>query len=80
MQLLADFLKDIAVIYKKGMDMRQELVGINLIRLMDHVWYQCGINTRMSHYDTIHTSTDSGFVSLLEDASTLEYSRPMCSF
>ncbi|KAH7953180.1 hypothetical protein HPB49_005759 [Dermacentor silvarum] len=61
----------IEVIYKAGDDLRQDMLMLSVIRLMDKLWLESGMDMKMLTFKCIATGENHGFVEAVRDVSTL---------
>ena len=61
---------DIRLIFKVGDDMRQDILTIQLIRVMDSIWLENGLDLKMLTYRVVATHDQVGMVEFVPDAST----------
>lgn len=61
----------IKAIYKVGDDLRQDMLTIQMIRVMDRLWLRAGLDLRMVSFKCVPTGWKAGIVEFVEDASTL---------
>lgn len=61
----------IKAIYKVGDDARQDMLTLQMIRVMDKIWLKAGIDLRMVSFKCVPTGWKAGIVEFVEDASTL---------
>lgn len=61
---------DLRIIFKVGDDMRQDVLTIQLIRVMDSIWLENGLDLRMLTYRVAATHDQVGMVEFVPDSST----------
>ena len=61
----------IKAIYKVGDDLRQDMLTLQMIRVMDRLWLKDGIDLRMVSFNCVPTGWKAGIVEFVENASTL---------
>ena len=61
----------IKAIYKVGDDLRQDMLTLQMIRVMDRLWLKAGLDLRMVSFKCVPTGWKAGIVEFVEDASTL---------
>jgi phosphatidylinositol kinase/protein kinase (PI-3 family) len=60
-----------SVIFKSGDDLRQDMLTLQMIRLMDKFWKQEGLNLELSPYGCIATGNDEGMIEVVLGADTM---------
>lgn len=66
-----DAAENIEVIYKAGDDLRQDMLMLSVIRLMDKLWLESGMDLKMLTFKCIATGPNRGFIEAVRDVSTL---------
>ncbi|XP_064425351.1 phosphatidylinositol 4-phosphate 3-kinase C2 domain-containing subunit beta isoform X2 [Latimeria chalumnae] len=61
----------INVIFKSGDDLRQDMLTLQMIRIMNKIWIQEGLDMRMVMYDCYATGRGRGMVQMVPNAATL---------
>lgn len=67
-------------IFKMGDDLRQDMLAIQMIRLMEKLWLREGLDLRMVTFDCIATDERQGMVEMVQNAETLRKIQQNCGF
>ena len=59
------------LIFKVGDDLRQDLLILQLLWLMDDCWLRAGIDTRIKPYSTMPVGREIGFIEVISRAKTV---------
>lgn len=62
---------DIVIMYKKGDDLRQDRLTLQLLKIMDLLWKESGLDFRMNIYHCTSTDFAEGFIEVVRDAETI---------
>jgi phosphatidylinositol-4,5-bisphosphate 3-kinase len=62
--------KDIYVIFKCGDDLRQDMLTLQMIRIMDKLWKEEGLDLCMSPYQVVATGAAVGMIEVVMNAQT----------
>ncbi|XP_076347467.1 phosphatidylinositol-4-phosphate 3-kinase catalytic subunit Pi3K68D isoform X1 [Tachypleus tridentatus] len=63
--------KPIEAIYKVGDDLRQDMLTIQMIRIMDKLWLKEGLDLKIITFTCIPTEVKKGIVEMVTEAETL---------
>ncbi|KAM4619533.1 phosphatidylinositol 4-phosphate 3-kinase C2 domain-containing subunit alpha [Polymixia lowei] len=63
--------EEINVMFKVGEDLRQDMLALQMIRIMDRLWLQEGLDLRIVNFKCISTGKDKGMVELVPSSETL---------
>jgi phosphatidylinositol-4,5-bisphosphate 3-kinase len=62
---------DIIVMFKKGDDLRMDMVTLQIFKEMQNLWYNNGLFLKMSLYKVICTGNNEGMLEMVTDSDTL---------
>lgn len=62
---------DIYFIFKNGDDLRQDMLTLQIIRIMDRLWKEAGLDLRMNPYGCISTGNRVGLIEVVLNADTI---------
>ncbi|CAI8016319.1 Phosphatidylinositol 4-phosphate 3-kinase C2 domain-containing subunit alpha, partial [Geodia barretti] len=62
---------NIDIIFKVGDDLRQDILVLQMIKLMEKIWLRAGLDLKMVTYDCVATGQDHGMLEVVTDSSTL---------
>ncbi|XP_059092638.1 phosphatidylinositol 4,5-bisphosphate 3-kinase catalytic subunit alpha isoform-like [Tigriopus californicus] len=60
-----------AVIFKNGDDLRQDMLTLQVIRILDHIWHTEGLDLRMTPYTCLATGHQVGMIQVVRKAKTV---------
>jgi phosphatidylinositol-4,5-bisphosphate 3-kinase len=59
------------LIFKHGDDLRQDMLTLQILKLMDSIWKNEGLDLHMIVYDCLTTGSKTGFIEVIKNALTL---------
>ena len=59
------------VIFKEGDDLRQDMLTLQMIRIMDKIWQQEDMDLRLKPYGAVSTGDEVGYIEVVLNADTL---------
>lgn len=65
------FGEDIYVMFKKGDDLRQDVITLQLFKVMQNLWFEQGLSLKMSIYNVISTGYFEGLLQIVTNSETL---------
>ena len=65
------FGKEVYIILKHGDDLRQDMLTLQMIRIMDKLWKKEGLDLRMNPYGCISTDNRIGLIEVVLNAETI---------
>jgi len=60
-----------AIIFKNGDDLRQDMLTLQVIRIMDVIWTREGLDLRMTPYLCLATGSQVGMIEVVQNAKTV---------
>jgi len=57
--------------FKKGDDLRQDILTIQLFKVMHNMWFERGLKLKMSNYTVISTGYFQGMLEIVTESETL---------
>ncbi len=61
----------VLLMYKKGDDLRQDRLTLQLLKVMDLLWKDAGLDLRMNCYRCMSTDINEGFIGVVGNAETI---------
>uniref|UniRef100_A0A671S1A5 Phosphatidylinositol 4-phosphate 3-kinase C2 domain-containing subunit alpha n=1 Tax=Sinocyclocheilus anshuiensis TaxID=1608454 RepID=A0A671S1A5_9TELE len=61
----------VLTVIQVGEDLRQDMLALQMIRIMDRIWLQEGLDLRIVNFKCISTGKDKGMVELVPSSETL---------
>ncbi|XP_064460936.1 phosphatidylinositol 4,5-bisphosphate 3-kinase catalytic subunit beta isoform-like isoform X2 [Ornithodoros turicata] len=71
---------DIMIIYKYGDDLRQDMLTLQIIGIMDKLWKDEGYDFRMVPYQCLSTDLNMGLIEVVQNANTIANIQKMKNF
>ena len=63
--------EDIRLMFKRGDDLRQDMLVLQIVNMMDRLWQSYGLDLNVLTFECKPTGKDSGFVELVKECETL---------
>lgn len=63
--------EDINIIFKNGDDLRQDMLTLQMLRIMDRIWKQDGYDFRLNTYSCISMDRCLGMIEVVLDSETI---------
>merc|ERR1719510_2039651 len=60
-----------SIIFKNGDDLRQDMLTLQVIKIMDHIWHSEGMDLRMTPYSCLATGNQVGIIEFVHNAKTV---------
>ncbi|KAK5619422.1 Phosphatidylinositol 4,5-bisphosphate 3-kinase catalytic subunit delta isoform [Crenichthys baileyi] len=61
----------VGIIFKSGDDLRQDMLTLQMIRLMENLWKKEGLDLRMIPYGCLSTGNKSGLIEIVKNSDTI---------
>ncbi|XP_067951627.1 phosphatidylinositol 4,5-bisphosphate 3-kinase catalytic subunit delta isoform-like isoform X2 [Watersipora subatra] len=62
---------EIQIIFKNGDDLRQDMLTLQILHIMDNIWLSQGLDLRLSPYSCLSSGRDVGMLEVVQEASTI---------
>lgn len=62
---------EISVMFKKGDDLRQDILTLQLFKVMQNIWFDNGVKLKMSIYSVVSTGYFQGMLEMVKSSETL---------
>lgn len=62
---------DVHVLFKTGDDLRQDLVVLTILKIMENLWAEHGLDLRLSLYHCMPLASGTGMLEIVQQAETL---------
>uniref|UniRef100_A0A670J8R3 Phosphatidylinositol 4,5-bisphosphate 3-kinase catalytic subunit delta isoform n=1 Tax=Podarcis muralis TaxID=64176 RepID=A0A670J8R3_PODMU len=62
---------NVGIIFKNGDDLRQDMLTLQMIQLMDILWKKEGLDLRMTPYGCLSTGDKTGLIEVVMDSDTI---------
>ncbi|XP_053256853.1 phosphatidylinositol 4,5-bisphosphate 3-kinase catalytic subunit delta isoform [Podarcis raffonei] len=63
--------RNVGIIFKNGDDLRQDMLTLQMIQLMDILWKKEGLDLRMTPYGCLSTGDKTGLIEVVMDSDTI---------
>jgi phosphatidylinositol kinase/protein kinase (PI-3 family) len=62
---------DILIMFKKGDDLRQDIITLQLFKIMNNLWFSNGLKLKMNNYSVLSTGYFEGVICIVPNSDTL---------
>uniref|UniRef100_A0A7N6BPC3 phosphatidylinositol-4,5-bisphosphate 3-kinase n=1 Tax=Anabas testudineus TaxID=64144 RepID=A0A7N6BPC3_ANATE len=69
----------VGIIFKNGDDLRQDMLTIQMIQLMENLWKKEGLDLRMIPYGCLSTGNKTGLIEVVKNSDTIANIQRNCS-
>nr|ANF99566.1 phosphatidylinositol-4,5-bisphosphate 3-kinase [Haliotis diversicolor] len=66
-----DLGQDVSLIYKNGDDLRQDMLTLQMLEIMDNIWQSEGLDLRMNVYRCLATGQEQGVIEAVGQSQTI---------
>ncbi|XP_029643424.1 phosphatidylinositol 4,5-bisphosphate 3-kinase catalytic subunit beta isoform isoform X2 [Octopus sinensis] len=60
-----------SIIYKNGDDLRQDMLTLQIIQIVDSIWQEEGVDLKMNPYGCLCTGENTGMIEVVSNAETI---------
>ncbi|ESN92774.1 hypothetical protein HELRODRAFT_96068 [Helobdella robusta] len=62
---------DMFLMFKKGDDLRQDMLTLQILKIMDNIWQKAGLDLRLLVYNVLPSGQKEGLIEVVTDSRTL---------
>lgn len=59
------------LLFKHGDDLRQDMLTLQILKVMDHIWKEEGLNLDLTTYDCLATGDEMGLIEVVRNSQTI---------